>query len=798
MGTRGADEVQRCGGTVVVQEPATAKFDGMPRSAVAAGLAQHIMPAHQISSLLAEWAWGNHREHPVPSKVEPLRGVFDLINRLVRVDLGQYKEGTLLRRITRRMTALDIHSIESYYHRVASDELELRALTNDLLIGVTEFFRDAAAWSWLIDNALSDALDRAEADVRMWVVGCSTGQEAYTLGMVVMEMMEQRNDTRPLQIFATDANQSAIQFAMVGSYPKTALNPVPEDLRAKYFRFDGEQFTVRRLLRDRITFAPHNVLTDPPFTRLCLITCRNMLIYLRPEAQRPVLARMHFGLMGGGILFLGSSETVADQKVNYHPRSLKWKIFEARGGSPELSALFTHGIVQNQPTLAPRARRRGPPSSHPFKSALEHYVPPGVAVDPSFDILHLTGEVNQFLMLPEGQASLNLLRMLPPAVSVFVNSAGRRARAGEGPVVIPHVPMGQQVVDIRVMSAPQGTPERGGLLVFFESRPPQDAVLSDMELSQASEERIQRLEDELVMTRENLRTAVEDLEAANEELQATNEELIAANEELQSTNEELQSVNEELFSVNSEYQHKIDELEYLTIDLENLLRSVDVGALFLDAKLQVRRFNDTVQRLLPLRAQDVGRAFSEITINATFPDFVEAVTKVRDDRVPLQRDIVSAAGENWKIDIRPFDEETSREPAGGVIVIFHEVTQLVAREHRMGELAVSELAAGLAGVGVAVVDVKEQLVRLSEAGRKLLGLDEESSFSYSDLHRLLNPEEPADAPTNGGLVTARPGDVLRKYTRTDGSEVLLRTMAQRAFNQTTETEQVIVVFQAVA
>ncbi|MBX2800849.1 MAG: PAS domain-containing protein [Myxococcales bacterium] len=793
-GSAGVRAVHSAGGRVIVQDPSTARFDGMPRSAVATGVADMVMSSFAIAEHLNEYTAD---AAPVPANVDahPLKQIFGMVAQQTRVDLSVYKEGTLVRRIQRRMQATESESMDVYAQLVESDEMELQALSSDLLIGVTEFFRDTEAWAWLRSHVLPEIVTQWPGEIRMWVTGCSTGAEAYTLAMLTMEVMSEMGVEEPLRVFATDANPDSIRVAMAGTYDPEGIKGVPPELRDKYFTNVGEVWQVRRFLRDRITFAVHNAITDPPFTRLALVTCRNMLIYLRPEAQRPVLARMHFGLHEGGVLMLGTSETVGNRKGYFEVLNLKWKIFRARGSSSELGTLFGSGLHLQPPTPI-ALRRPGGPKGH-MKAAAEFYVPPGVAVDATFDIEHFFGNVSPYLKLPEGHANLNLLNMLPPAVSVFVSSAARRVRANEEPGVVAGVSLGEQLIDIRILLAQRKTVDHSepGLLVFFEAHELDDGEghdhALDVTLSDASKERISRLEDELLVTRENLRTAVEDLEAANEELQATNEELIASNEELQSTNEELQSVNEELFSVNSEYQEKIEELEYLATDLENLLRSIDVGALFLDGELRVRRFNDTVLRLIPLKAQDLGRHFDDFTMRVDYPELREHILQVLDSGVPRVNTLVDHEDTHWRIHIRPL-EELSHD--GGVIVTFHDATILRAQQDRIGDLAANEVAVGLAGVGVVVVDPDQRQAKLSDMARSLLGVSAEAGDDFGVIGELLESGLTDVSDDADGL----PVDALRRHVRPDGSEVLLRTFAQRVTQASTHQQQILVVLQEVS
>lgn len=797
-GANGARAVHNAGGRVIVQDPSTAKFDGMPRAAVGTGAADLVVNAFVIAEHLNDWT--ETIVSLAPSRnTEPLKQLFELVTQATRVDLSSYKEGTLMRRIQRRMQATDSPTMLDYVDRVASSEAELKVLSADLLIGVTEFFRDAPAWEFLATEILPELVRQHPDELRMWVCACSIGPEAYTLGILVLEAIRAAGLETSLRIFATDANPEAIKEAMNGTYDEELLNNVPDDYRERYFVSVGETWQVRRFLRDRITFAVHNVITDPPFTRLSLVTCRNMLIYLRQEAQRPVLSRLHFGLCEGGVLMLGASETVGDRKTYFQALDLKWKVFRAHGSSVELASMFGGAVPAVRSLRGVGSSRRVAPKAH-MQAATDFYIPPGVAVDPAFEVQHFFGNVSPYVRLAEGRASLNLLNMLPPAVSVFVSSTARRVRASGNAALIPNVELGEARVNLRVMLAQASpiAPTDRGMLVFFEAPTVlapevegEDAAPID--LAGASRERISRLEDELVVTRENLRTAVEDLEAANEELQATNEELIASNEELQSTNEELQSVNEELFSVNTEYQEKIEELEYLANDLENLLRSIDVGALFLDHELRVRRFNDTVLQLIPLKAQDIGRRFDDFTMRVDYPDMGKDLERVQRTSTLLTKELTDHDGSPWRLQIRPFDAGRRAERAG-VIVTFHNATALTGEQQAIGDLAATALAAGLAGVGVIVVDTENEQTRLSPVARKVLGLERSAVFDYAHVRNLLEGELGV-APA--GENNSQPNDALHRHRRPTGEEVLLRTFTQRATQATHGHDHVVVVLQEV-
>ena len=359
----------------MVQDPSTAKFDGMPRSAIATGAADYVLSPFSLAEQLK--VLPEPPPYPVTGgETEPLRAIFQQVARQTRVDLSFYKEGTLMRRIHRRMQITDRSTLSQYAELVSSNEEELHALCVDLLIGVTQFFRDPPAWHWLQENVL-EPLAAEAAEIRLWVAGCSTGQEAYSLAIAMYEAIEAQGTDRDVafRVFATDANPKAIRAAMAGEFSAAEIDGVPEGLRTKFFEPFDDGWRVRRFLRDMLTFAVHNLMTDPPFTRLDLVTCRNLLIYLRPEAQRPVLARLHFGLKDGGVLFLGPSETVGDQKAYFRPINLRWKFFRTSGTPGELVQMFgAGGAAPPFGRIAPR--RRAVPDVQ-LKAVLDHFVPPG-------------------------------------------------------------------------------------------------------------------------------------------------------------------------------------------------------------------------------------------------------------------------------------------------------------------------------------------------------------------------------------------------------------------------------------
>jgi two-component system CheB/CheR fusion protein len=788
-GTRGLRSIKEAGGLVMVQQPTSAKFDGMPNSAIATGLADVVLPPDQLATELLRFA-----QHPFdPAGIDPdepntdgeaLQSIFSTLRQARGVDFSQYKAATMMRRLLRRLAVGHHDSLAEYAERVKNDPAEVESLLRELLIGVTRFFRDPDTWEALgklaIPPLLRDAADGST--IRIWVTACSTGEEAYTVAMLVDEAI--RVSRRPLhyRVFATDTNRDSLSVASVGEYSELDCAVIPQGLRDRHFeRRSSGVLGARRALRGCVTFAEHNLLSDPPFTRLDLVLCRNLLIYLRPDCQQQVLARLHFGLRPGGFLYLGTSETVSEGNSRFRVLDGKAKIFQAMGGVPSsASALMSaagHGL---RSLRVGRGTARPSPIEGLYEKALRHYVPPGVAVDDNFEVVHLFGGVSRLLSLPAGRMNANLLRMLPQSVSVVLGSSARKAVQTRKEVRVAKVeyPFEEShlLMDLRVIPLERSPGVSDGLLVFFENigeRNESPAPAAD--LGADSLRRIRELEEDLQITREHLHTAVQDLEASNEELQATNEELVASNEELQSTNEELQSVNEELYTVNTEHQRKIGELEELNDDLESLLASVDVGVVFLDVNLRVRRFNEFAKRLFPLRAQDVGRPISEIAIRADYPGFHADVDQVRLRGTALDRRMHGPLATTWKLTVRPLRRHDSRR--GGVIVAFYDTSEQRAERLLLERLAwcYASLSADVEQ-GNFVANLSTRALSLSAKARELLSIPTGANPNLDEFLSLL-------APYSRAMVEASIADVIAGNTATFEATWLLAGLeaTERAF-----------------
>lgn len=632
-GARGIRTVKEAGGMIMVQEEASAKFAGMPSSAIATGTADFVLPVEQMPGQLINFARHPFAARPLPQEAlipdesSELERIFQYLRESSGLDFRSYKHATLARRIERRMNIAQLQDLGEYVDYLRHSPAEAAALSKDLLIGVTKFLRDPESFDALLPH-LEELMQRSAArrQMRIWSAACASGEEAYTLAILATELVEKKFPGLEVKVFATDVDRSALEIAGAGLYPRSVVADLPTAWQERYFQPDGEDHSrVQRALRDHLIFARQDLLSDPPFTKIDLAVCRNLLIYLQPQAQRKLLGLLHFSLQPGGLLFLGSSETLGDMSFAFETLDSKHRIYrklsdvsiplsEAMGSALEPLGKWTQ-------TLDDRLRRsvNRPGVSNPLESIQQHllnrFAPATLVCDSRFQLLYTVGPIAQYLQLPTGPAKLDVIKMLPRDLGLAISTAGAQALRESRMVeyrAIEFTPATGEKISLRLQAEPFLHRREDGLLLLVsilpESRSEESADSArSFDLDQQLLTRINELERELQSSRENLQASIEQQETANEELQAANEELLAANEELQSTNEELESVNEELYTVNAEYQGKIQELTELNEDMENFTRSTEIGTLFLDPSLTIRRFTKVVGQWTGLVESDVGR-----------------------------------------------------------------------------------------------------------------------------------------------------------------------------------------------
>lgn len=653
-GTRGALALRAAGGLVLVESPSSARFDGMPRSVIDAKAYDLVGTLAELANFLARiGSMPTRLEGAVEPTVDPLLEILRLLCDTTGVDFENYKRGTVKRRIGRRMNAHGLIDPLDYLTLLGASAEERELLLRELLIRVTSFFRDPEVWDGLVERVIRPLVAEApeRGVLRLWVAACSTGEEAYSLAMVVLDEIEAQGRSLELRVFATDIDREGLELAAQGRYRPSQLAGVSDERRERYFNKSDGAFTVSPQLRRCVMFAHHDVTSDAPFTRLDLVSCRNLFIYLNGDLQSRVLGAFHFALKPGGALMLGASETLSEVDDLFAPIEGGKKLFRTTGtrrGAPWSRAF-------RAPELAPRRDAVRTPLGSPSMGAVdrsarmlaERYSPPAVLVEASGRVRHVFGDVGEFLRLRSGAAQLNVLDMSRPEIRAALTAGLPRAlRTGDAvsfPALLDGVEPDDGGVVVRVTPVNiGGSDEYAGALVAFErARGASSQLPGPLDPLRVQ---LEELQGELQRSHNEQQHLVEQLETFNEELQATNEEMVAANEELQATNEELQSVNEELFTVNAENTRRIHELEVLRHDLDHLLEATDVGTLVVDGDLVIRRFTPSVAAFLPILERDVGRPVSHLANTLGGQLFLDDVATVARTGETCERSIDSVVG----------------------------------------------------------------------------------------------------------------------------------------------------------
>ncbi|MEW6259644.1 MAG: chemotaxis protein CheB [Thermodesulfobacteriota bacterium] len=763
-GMRGVRFIKEAGGMVIVQSEQSAKFDGMPRSAISTGLADFILdPEEMPDRLLTIVKYPRLNVREAAASVLPedseLDRIFSLLRDECKVDFTHYKPSTILRRIERRMTINRIPTLKEYAFFVGTSSQEIHALFHELLIGVTSFFRDAEAFQELHDRWLPDLFGRIDnREVRFWVPGCSTGEEAYSLAILCQEVMERLDRRISVKIFATDVDRDAIQKASSGLYHASAANDIPAEYLGKYFHVGPNEIRISRFIREMVVFAQHNLVKDPPFTNIDLISCRNLLIYLQPILQKKVLEYFVFSLNAGGILLLGKSETTGDLSDYFDALHHKYKIYRAQGKRLPMLQASDIALSQRLPAKVPiqphypRLTRY-----HEEERILERflqamaadYVLAAIVVNHHFELLHSVGEIGRFLHLPSGRMQNDVVKMAASEIAIPLATGLQRVLDRKEPITYSHIRIegeeGRLSVQLRIKLLPARKGQETLLAVFFdrerEIEIPEamdSAVVFDM--GKEARQRIQDLEQEVQFVRENLQATIEELETSNEELQAANEELLASNEELHSTNEELQSVNEELHTVNAEHQLKIMELTEVTNDLNNLMESSQIAALFLDEDLNIRKFTPVFKTMFNIRESDVGRPVDVIEHNGMNAPLRDWVVQVSATMTPMETQLQDRSGQWYLVRIVPY--RIGPKIFSGMILSFVNITRMKAAETEAesNRMRIDEVAS-LTATGYWEIDPKTGCFDISPSILALLGIRPPAPLSLDDWIEMLHPDD---------------------------------------------------------
>lgn len=710
-GTLGVRAVKGAGGMVMAQDPESTEYDGMPRSAIATGMVDYVLPPDAMPAQLI--AYAAHIFGPrAQLRADPAIRLEDVLGKICEVlrvqtghDFAQYKANTLARRVERRMALQQIERPADYLQYLQHNPVEVESLFGDLLIGVTSFFRDPEAFVALREHMLPALIDGRAADrpLRVWVCGCSTGEEAYSLAILIQEYLDTVRQSVKVQIFATDVDGRAIDQARAGTFPASIAADLTPARLARWFIQDAERgvYRIRKDIRDMLIFSEQDVIKDPPFSRLDLISCRNLLIYLKASLQRRLIPLFHYALNPKGFLFLGTSESIGEFITLFAPIDRKWKLYQRQDDiagvvRPTLGSFST--TLADGPAHSPRPRGLGQEGTPPNlrnlteQNMLSHFGAAGLLITARGEILHIYGRTGNYLEPAPGDAAMNVLLMARDGLRQELTIALRKATIQRAPVHYPglRIRTNGTFADINLTVRPVASGSTGAdqpdlFLVIFEEappvEPPQPAPLVAEISASAYDQRVISLEQELRAKEEYLQTALEEMETANEELKSTNEELQSVNEELQSTNEELetskeelQSVNEELATVNTELQTRIAELSQANNDMNNLLAGTGVGTLFVDFQLRITRFTPSITQVINLIETDVGRPVNHIVSNLVgYRTLIDDLQAVLDHLTPRETEVQTLSGAWYLMRIQPY--RTLENVIEGAVLTFVDVTE---------------------------------------------------------------------------------------------------------------------------
>lgn len=753
-GSLGLKQIKGELGMVMVQEEGSAKYDGMPRSAVATGLADYVLPAEKMPDALMKYA--RHAILEPGNKVgknegkfqKALQKIYILLRSQTNQDFSLYKKNTIIRRIERRMHVHQINDINDYVTYLAKSEREIHMLFKDLLIGVTSFFRDPEAFDALQEKFLLNLLAEKpdDAGVRIWVPGCSTGEEAYSLAIVLQEIMEKIGRHLTVQIFATDLDEDAINAARSGLYPVSITSDVHPERIKRFFTREDTFFRVKKSIREMLVFAPQNLIKDPPFTKLDMLSCRNLLIYLGPELQKKLLPMFYYSLKPDGILFLGSAESVGQESNLFDCSDKRWKIFRRQVNQENARPILNFPVESpsdmdaHLETKTPDAVKRAEEINTFLlvETILQQSdTPPCVIIDEKLNIVYVHGRTGKYLEPAVGRMCNNILEMARPGLKIALSSAIRKAATLKQEVIQNRIDIedngGSITINLMVKPVLEYSAVRGLLMVAFH-----DTEKTKSRAGSRGSEKNQtvlHLEQELQHTRENLQTTIEELETSNEELKSANEELQSTNEELQSTNEELetskeelQSLNEESATVNAELQSRIEELSDANDDMKNLLNSTQIGTIFLNMDLNVRRFTDMVTRLIPLASMDIGRPVSHFATKLKDFQLADHAKQVLKDLVTREFEVESTGGQFFRTRIMPY--RTTHNVIDGVVVTFEDIT-----EFKKFQRTAQRLSVMMNSKEAVIIQDKDGAITLWNTGaEKLYGFTEAEAMTMNVFH----------------------------------------------------------------
>jgi two-component system CheB/CheR fusion protein len=824
-GTQGVRAIKGEGGMVMVQSPATTEFDGMPRSAIGTGLVDGELPPAEMPARLiayASHAFGNHHHTatvPVPKTESAIKKIFVLLRAQTSHDFSQYKPSTIHRRIERRMAVHQIDAIDGYVRYLQQTPTEVEALYRDLLIGVTNFFRDPDAFKALEEQIIPKLFNGKPdgAVIRVWTTGCSTGEEAYSIAILLVECMEALKQNHVVQVFATDIDSQAIATARAGLYPASIAADVTPERLARFFKpeAEGSAYRINKGVRDLLVFSEHDVIKDPPFSKLDLISCRNLLIYMSGELQKKLIPVFHYALKPAGRLFLGTSETVSEYADLFATLDRKAKLYQRKAdvhGLPRPPLSLFHPSITALAAAIPRGVTKtidtGKKSLRELteQALLQQIAPTGVLVNAQGDILYLHGRTGMYLELAPGEVGIsNILKMareglrrdltttLHKAVGTkdVVHCSGLRVKTSGHIATV-------NLTICPVTTGPSATLESPLYLIILEEASPAPEAAppaarsarsgghGPKSQSQVSEAHIATLKQELQAKEEYLQSTLEELESSTEELKSSNEEMQSVNEELQSTNEELetskeelQSVNEELSTVNTELQTKVFDLSRANNDMNNLLAGTDIGTVFVDHRLRILRFTPAASAIINLILSDVGRPVGHIVANLVgYDHLVTDVQAVLDTLVPRELEVTTVEGKSYAMRIQPY--RTLDNVIEGAVISFVDITEMVRTRdalHKANELLRLAVVVRDAHDAITVQNLDGRIIAWNPSAVRLYGWSEAEALKMNVRDR---------------VPPGRQDDALAKIRQLQQSEILEPYRTQRLTKQGAVLEVAII------
>jgi two-component system CheB/CheR fusion protein len=798
-GSHGIKRVKERGGLVIAQDPAEAEHDDMPRNSVATGAVDYVLRVAEIPARVGLYNTQHGADAPSSPPLPPdvaadtLRDILALVRVRTGQDFSNYKPATVMRRIERRQTLHDLPDLPAYARFLRQHPGEAVALLKELLISVTQFFRDPAAFAALEKHVVTRLIagKNGRASARVWVAGCASGEEAYSVAMLFMERAMELPQEPAIQIFATDLDEAAVACAREGFYTDADVADVPIDRLRRFFTREPGGYRVKRELREAVLFAHHNVLKDPPFSHLDLVCCRNLLIYLNRTAQQAILETFHFALNPGGYLMLGTSETADGSGDLFDAVDKDAHLFEARPMPartlPPFAAVHAPPAV---PFSAPASRQVSPAPLERFAASdlhlqlLELYGPPSIVIDEEHHVVHVSPGAGQYLQVAGGELSRDLLKMVRPELRVDLRLGLYQAITSRSAVVIPGLSLldGSQARTLKVAIRPRlgdGDQARGFVLVQFEETEapagtasgPAPAAFLVPDVAARIEEELSRVKSQLRSAIEQHETEVEEAKASNEELQAVNEELRSAAEELETSKEELQSVNEELTTVNQELKIKIEELGLTNNDFQNLINSTQIGTIFLDRSLRVKLSTPRARDVFNLLPLDVGRPLSDITSSVLYDGLTEDAELVLEQLQTVEREVQSRDGRWFLARVLPY--RTTDQRIEGVVMTFQDITDRRAAERRVraNEEWLRLLIDSVQDYAILTLHSDGTVASWNAGARRLFGYDDGEIIGRPVALLFTAEDQAAGVPARELAVAARDGraEDERWHQRKDGS-----------------------------